>query len=159
MVGDTQQAVGVSMFGAGLLLGAIGLLNLLQNPLAIRLLSPLPLALLLVATVVNVIVSAEATYLRAFKREPFLVISVLNALLIGCWTCSVGRTYGALGMMVGYMLINGAVGLGLGTWIFLHCRRTWSEDSINVGRTPIASTQANTHVSHRSTDIVTSPTS
>ena len=111
----TQQAVGVSMFGAGLLLGAIGLLNLLQNPLAIRLLSPLPLALLLVATVVNVIVSAEATYLRAFKREPFLVISVLNALLIGCWTCSVGRTYGALGMMVGYMLINGAVGLGLGT--------------------------------------------
>jgi len=127
-----KQTVYVSTSVAILLMSMVGLLNLLQHPLATRLLSPLPFALLLAATAINVVVSAEATYLRAFKKEPFLVISVLSALFVGVCTCSVGRAYGAVGMMAGYLLINSAVGLGLGSWIFFRCRRDWLAELTSI---------------------------
>jgi len=120
-----KQAACVSVLAAGFAMGLALLLNVLQLALATRLLSPLPLFLLLLTTVINVVVCAEAIYLRAFKREPFVIVSLLHAALVGSWTCSIGRTYGALGMMLGYLMISAAVGIGIGTWIFRNSRRAW----------------------------------
>ena len=120
-----KQAIGASVFGGSLVVSLVVLINAFHHPLAFRILPPLPLTLLVLATLANTLVSAEAIYLRAFKREPFVVVSLLNAALVGPWTYFVGRWSGALGMMVGYLLLGGAVGLGLGSWIFLRRRRAW----------------------------------
>jgi len=135
-----QRALCVSALAAGVAWGLVFALNALQHPLAARLLPPLPMATLLLATLINVIVMAEAIYLRAFKREPFLLVSLLSAVLVAAWTLSIGRIFGALGMMLGYLLISATVGLGCGTWIFISRRRAWHEELCrgNVSGQPIA---------------------
>ncbi|MGZ5476759.1 MAG: hypothetical protein ACXWH1_09745, partial [Thermoanaerobaculia bacterium] len=90
-----------------------------------RLLEPLPLAFLLAALLASTIVFAEAVYLRAHKREPFLGIYIASALVIAPSTFFLGRAYGATGMMFGYFVATAVVTLGGGTWVFLRKRREW----------------------------------
>lgn len=120
-----KQAGCVSAVAGGCVLSLAGMLTMFQHPLAARLMPLGPLALLLLATFANLLVSAQAIYLRAFKREPFLMVSIVNATLVACMTCFLGKWIGLPGMMAGYLLITWIAGLGLGTWIFLHCRRAW----------------------------------
>jgi hypothetical protein len=100
----------------------------LHHPLGQRLLDPLPLGLLVATMVVNQIVVAEATYLRAHKQEPFLGVSMLAACLVGLSTYFLGRPFGATGMMVGYFTVIVVVGLGFGTWVFVRKRRLWHSE-------------------------------
>ncbi len=95
------------------------------NPLSLRILEPLPMALLLGATVATHVASCEAIYLRAHKQEPFLVMSLLWGGSILLTSVTLGREFGATGMMLGYFLINLIVGLGGGTWIFVQKRAQW----------------------------------
>jgi hypothetical protein len=74
---------------------------------------------------VNQIVFSEALYLRAHKQEKFLMISVLNALFMATSTYFLGKRFGAIGMVSGYLVINTVIGLGLGTYTFLKYRRLW----------------------------------
>ena len=94
-------------------------------PLSERLLPPLPLGLLTATTVLNHVVGAEALYLRAHKQEPFLALSVGTAALIALCDIVLVRPYGAVGMMLGYFVINLVGGLGVGTGIFITKRRQW----------------------------------
>jgi hypothetical protein len=103
-------------------------LNLAHVPFAQRLLSPTALAILLLATILDTIVFAEALYLRAHKQEKFLLNSVLGALLVGASTFFLGRSYGAIGVVSGSLLIGLVMGLPLGTYTFLKYRRAWHED-------------------------------
>jgi hypothetical protein len=91
--------------------------------LAHRILDPLAMGLLLMTVAVNHIVFAEAIYLRSHKQEKFLWLSVANAFCMSLSTYFLGRAYGALGMMAGYLVINLVIGLGMGTWIFSRFRR------------------------------------
>lgn len=93
--------------------------------IAQRLLDPVAFAFLLGTIVVNHVVFAEAIYLRAHKQEKFLFNSITVALLMAPSTYYFGRYYGATGMMAGYFVINALVGLCAGTYIFIHCRRSW----------------------------------
>jgi hypothetical protein len=90
-----------------------------------RLLAPLPLALLMGATVVSHIAAAQAIYLRAHKQEPFLIPSLLGGVLVSLSSLLLCRPFGATGMMAGYLTVSLAVGLGLGTAIFVQKRREW----------------------------------
>lgn len=101
----------------------------LHHPLGQRLLDPLPLGLLVATMVVNQVVVAEATYLRAHKQEPFLGVSMLAACLVGLSTYFLGRPFGATGMMVGYFTVIVVVGLGFGTWVFVRKRRLWHSEA------------------------------
>jgi hypothetical protein len=92
------------------------------------LLSPTALAILLLATILDTIVFAEALYLRAHKQEKFLLNSVLGALLVGTSTFFLGRSYGAIGVVSGSLMIGLIMGLPLGTYTFLKYRRAWHED-------------------------------
>jgi hypothetical protein len=124
-----KQAVGVAALAAGFVMALVAALHAAGHPLAGRVLGLAPLSLLVLSTLVNVFVTAEAVYLRAFKREPFLPISVLNALFVGCSTYFLARFYGVTEMMLGYLAVNLAVGLGLGTWIFCRNRRSWRREA------------------------------
>jgi hypothetical protein len=109
----------VAFFSAVLILRRIG------HPWAARVLDPLPLGLLILATLANHIVFAEAVYLRAHKQEPLLMISVATAVLVGVSTLSLGRVGGATGMMIGFSIVTIVVSLCGSTAIFLRKRREW----------------------------------
>ncbi len=81
--------------------------------------------MLFFGTVGNIVVFAEALYLRAHKQEKFLVNSVLGAIGLTLTTWFLGRSYGALGMTGGQLLIALSVGLGFGGYTFQKYRRLW----------------------------------
>lgn len=113
--------------------GAFWLLRLglhhVHNRLDVRLLAPLPLGLLMGATVVSHVAAAQAIYLRAHKQEPFLLPSLLGGALVSLSSLLLCRPFGATGMMGGYFVVSLAVGLGLGTAIFVRKRCEWHTDS------------------------------
>lgn len=90
-----------------------------------RLLDPSLLGLLLLVGAMNVIVTAQALYLRAHKQEKFLLNSVLGALLVSLSTYFLGRRYGAEGIIVGFFIISLFLGLGGGTYVFRKYRNIW----------------------------------
>ncbi len=97
--------------------------------LAGRLLAPLPLAMLFFGTVGNIVVFAEALYLRAHKQEKFMVNSILGALYIAPLAYGLGRWQnahgGAWGIAAAYALGTLVIGLGYGTYTFWRWRRIW----------------------------------
>ena len=119
------QALIAVIIGGAVLWCTVAGLYAWQIPLSQRILGPLPLAFLVGATVINVIIFGEAAYLRAHKVEPFLWNSVIGAILTATSTYFLGRTFGARGMAVGYFCVTGCFGLGWSTWIFLTKRREW----------------------------------
>lgn len=90
---------------------------------ASRLLDPLPFTLLILATMLNYVTYAQSTYLRAFKEEPFLLISLVSAGLIAVLTFTLGKEYGALGVTAGYLCVCATIGFGWGSYIFYSKRR------------------------------------
>ena len=118
-----SSAVALSSSGAAWVL--VWVLNLASLPIATRILPPWPFGLLLLTGVVNNVVFCEALYLRAHKREPFLLLSLASGLLTGLSTWFFGRYFGATGMLLGYLSISTVVGLGAGTLVFISKRRAW----------------------------------
>jgi hypothetical protein len=106
-----------------------------EHPFRQRLLAPAPLVFLLVTGIANHIVAALAIYLRAHKREPYLILSVASAVLIGASSYILGRFYDATAMLAGAAIITLVVGLGGGTAIFLGMRRAWhAPEDLQGGR-------------------------
>ena len=97
--------------------------------LASRLLSPFPLAMLFFGAVANVIVFAEALYLRAHKQEKFMVPSIVAALYSIPVAFVLGRMRGphggAWGIAVAYAVGAAVIGLGYGSYTFFKWRRIW----------------------------------
>ena len=99
-------------------------LNLQHLRFAQRLLDPLTLALLLIYMMVNVIVFAEAFYLRAHKQEVFFTNSLVGAVTVTICTLTFGRYYGARGIAVSCCIGN-IIGLVWSTYKFRKYRRLW----------------------------------
>lgn len=93
-------------------------------PLSRRFLDPLPLGLMALVTVINHGINAEAIYLRAHKREPYLAMSLISAGLVGVSALLLGKPFGATGMMLAYACIA-PLSLGLATWVFVQKRHEW----------------------------------
>ena len=119
----TVQALAAAVGGGVTLLLALAWV---RGHLAIgaRFLPVGPTALLVLATVVNQLIFSQAAYLRAHKKEPFLGLSVLSAVLTGAAVLFLGRAWGAWGECVGYCLIVLAVA-PVATWIWKTRRRAW----------------------------------
>jgi hypothetical protein len=119
------QSLFVCIAGSATVWSAVVYLNLKHIHFAHRMLGPLPFGLLLLTIIGNHIVFSEALYLRAHKQEKFLMISILNALFMAASTYFLGKQFGAIGMVSGYLAVNTVIGLGLGTYTFLKYRRLW----------------------------------
>jgi O-antigen/teichoic acid export membrane protein len=100
-------------------------LHHLHNRLSQRILDPLPLGLLVVTMIINQVIAAQALYLRAHKQEPLLWLSVIGAVCISLLSFLLAKPFGATGLMFGYFLVTLVVGLGGGTWVFVHKRKEW----------------------------------
>lgn len=119
------QSAALLIGGDALALGALLVVESYWRPLASRML-PFPVfALLMFTVLLNHIISSEAAYLRAHKKEPFLVLSVLVAILTGLSTLLTGKMWGSTGVTVGYFLCGGVFYLAGGTYIFFNRRRSW----------------------------------
>lgn len=119
------QSVCVAVLGCGSFWLITVYLYSTENPLAQRILPPLPLGLLAITTILNQIVFAEAIYLRAHKQEPFLFISIVTGLLTATLAYILGYYFGATGMMAGYCMVTIIISLFGGSLIFFYKRRSW----------------------------------
>jgi O-antigen/teichoic acid export membrane protein len=80
--------------------------------------------MLLITMLTNVVIFAQAYYLRAHKQEVFFVNSVVGALIIAACTVVFGRYYGATGIVVSCCIGNVA-GLVWATYKFQKYRKLW----------------------------------
>jgi hypothetical protein len=94
--------------------------------MASRVVAPPLFALLLLGAVINHIVNCQAIYLRAYKREPFLVQAVISAVLISSLTFILAKYVSGNAVIVGLFAQGLLFGLPSGTYIFMHCRRKWN---------------------------------
>jgi hypothetical protein len=119
-----RQSSGVSLAGA--LLAWIGCIYLNWRHLrfAQRLLDPFSLGILLLYMTATVIIFAEASYLRAHKKEVLFVNSVVGAVAVAACTFIFGRRYGATGIVVSTCLLNWG-GLVWATYKFRKYRGLW----------------------------------
>jgi hypothetical protein len=118
------QSTAVSVAG-GLTawLGTI-FLNTQNIRFAQRLLDPSSIAMLMVYMVTNVIIFAQAYYLRAHKQEVFFVNSLVGAVTVTACTLIFGRYYGAKGIVISCCIGN-ILGLIWSTHKFRKYRRLW----------------------------------
>ena len=118
------QSLAVSIAG-GLTawLGCI-YLNWQHIRFAQRLLDPSSIAMLMLYMITNVIIFAEAYYLRAHKQEVFFINSLVGALVVTLCTFIFGRYYGATGIVVSCCIVN-VIGLIWATQKFMKYRRIW----------------------------------
>jgi len=119
-----RQSFAVSLAGALAAWLGCFYLNLRHFSFAQRLLDPLSLGILLLYMIVNVIISAQAYYLRAHKHEVFFVNSLVGAVAVTVCTLIFGRRYGATGIVVSTCLLNWG-GLVWATYKFRKYRRIW----------------------------------
>jgi O-antigen/teichoic acid export membrane protein len=96
-------------------IGALGiwvlvfLLNQLHHPFSNRLLPPAATAYLLVAATIVSASLPMSTYLRAHKKEPLMVLSVIGGLLTGIAVVVLGKYYSADGVAIGYLAVMATV--------------------------------------------------
>jgi hypothetical protein len=99
-------------------------LNFRHSRFAPRLLDPFSLGVLLLYMVVNVLITAQAYYLRAHKREVLFVNSLVGAVLVTSSTFAFAPLYGATGIVISTCLLN-FFGLAWSTYKFQKYRKLW----------------------------------
>lgn len=102
---------GITILGAVAVWLLIFGLNYYGFPLALRLLSPLPTALFLIAMIINTATCPMSTYMRAHKKEPILLLSIFLAIIISLSVWLLGRYYSALGIAIGLVTIFAIISL------------------------------------------------
>jgi hypothetical protein len=119
-----QSTVIAMLLGVAIWMGAV-ILRWFENPWSQRILGPTAIGLLLLTSVTQVAIYAEAVYLRAHKQEPLMWNSVALAVLTALSTLVLGRTFGAIGIVAGYLLLMTTVGLLWVSAVFVSKRRLW----------------------------------
>ncbi len=121
----TRAVFVVALCGACVAWGLVYSLNVLNIPLARRLLPPLPTGLFFVATIFMAVGYCETVYLRAHKQEPIMVLSVVTSLLMGLLVWGLGSQFGPIGAASAYLIVLGGISLPWETVIFFCCRAEW----------------------------------
>jgi hypothetical protein len=122
-----KQSLAVVCAAGVVLWLCVGALHLTRHPLSQRMLPPLPFAALVGVAFMNHLIGSEAVYLRAHKQEPFLWNSLVAAGCMMLSTYFLGRYYGATGIVLGYFVITGLLGLTWATWVFVRKRHEWHD--------------------------------
>jgi O-antigen/teichoic acid export membrane protein len=100
-------------------------LSFFQIPLAHRFLHTIPVIMLCAVTFINQLVFSWATYLRSHKQEPYLINSVVGAILVALSTIFLGRFYGLMGIVGGYTFLTTFIGLPWAYVTFRNKKQQW----------------------------------
>ncbi len=120
----TLSSVLVSAAGAALFLSVLAFARRVDLELASRFLPTLETFLFLSALVLQQLRFAMGSYLRAHKAEPFVVLSVLEGLAAVPLLTLLGRNFGALGIILGFLALTTAT-LFPAFHIFTTFRKAW----------------------------------
>ena len=121
------QSTAINLVGSACVwFGAVFLLSR-HVAIAQRVLPPLPFGLFLMAGVLNNIVFGFALYLRAHKREKFMVNAIFGAIYGAAMVYLLGRPFGALGITSGYLAGAILIGIVHGGYTFVKYRRLWHD--------------------------------
>ena len=118
-------SVAIFALGGGIGLGGLLLLGIHRPDIADRLLPVGSVAVFLFAELLHQVSMVQSTYLRSFKQEPFLGVSVVSGIVIGGGTLILTHLLGAFGPAVSYLL-GVVAALGWGTAIFVANRKQWT---------------------------------
>ena len=121
-------SMGVISLGAVLLWLLVYGLNYFEHPLAQRLLSPFPFGLFIAGTVLGQIIQCQTAYLRAHKKEPFLIYALVYGFSNGILVWFLGSRFGAIGASAGYLLVMSLVAVPMASYIWIKCRKKWHAD-------------------------------
>jgi O-antigen/teichoic acid export membrane protein len=121
------SSVSLCVIGAGALVlwALIYGLNQAGHPMAERLLEPLPAGLFCLGVVLGQVSQCQAAYLRAHKKEPFLILNIVYSLANGLLVWGLGMQWGALGASMGYLTAMALICIPMGTVIWYRCRLKW----------------------------------
>jgi len=120
----TVSSILVSAAGAALFLLVLALARGLDIELARRFLPTLETSVFFSTLVLQQVRFAMGSYLRAHKAEPFVLLSVVEGLGAVPLLTLLGRDFGALGMILGFLAIT-TITLVPAFHIFERCRRSW----------------------------------
>jgi hypothetical protein len=101
------------------------LLNVYDSPIAKRLLPPLTTGIFLLTTIFMSLGYSLVFYLRAHKKEPLLILSIVTSIIMGLMVWGLGAYFGALGASIAYLIVMAGITLPWQIYIFLDCRRKW----------------------------------
>lgn len=121
----TRISFALALIGTVLVWTPLLLLHRSGHSLGERVLPPLPAALLGVSVILLNVPSAQSIYMRAHKREPYLVASLVQSFLMGLMTVILGKRFGALGVSAGYLGVLVLVVLPWTTAIWIRRRAEW----------------------------------
>jgi O-antigen/teichoic acid export membrane protein len=85
-------------------------------------------AFLLAAVCLVVVVFGLATYLRAHKQEPFMVLSISSALIQGSLIWVMGKYFSSRGVSMAYFAVSLFFVLPYAVIIWRRCRRMWHSE-------------------------------
>jgi len=119
------RAMALAVCGGAAIVAALLLLPKISQAMAVRFLDPVTTSYFLFGTVFLNASAAQSSYLRAFKREPFVWVSLGFAVLtlLTTWYFSVNHNVRAIG--ISYLAIMALFVIPVGTAILVHCRRLW----------------------------------
>lgn len=121
------RSTALTVAGAAATWAAVVLLQTSGHAYGDRFLPPLPMGLLMANAVLNHVIFAVASYVRAHRRDPFVAAVIGMGVVLGASVVAVGRPYGATGMAAVYFVLNAAF-CGVVVWISARARRAWHAD-------------------------------
>ncbi|KSV57504.1 lipopolysaccharide biosynthesis protein [Acetivibrio ethanolgignens] len=98
-----------------------------------HILSPKAVVMLAINYLCSIIIYVEATYLRAHKKEPFMIISVCSGLISSILTLFFTNILGIEYMFLGLMLTNIII-LPVSVYIWKKCRMEWHKNGVFEGK-------------------------
>ena len=93
-----------------------------------RVLSPDQIAILAASSLVTHLVNCFAQYLRSFKKEPMMEVSVIGAILVASLAWYSGKYYSSKEIVFSAFAVNLLFGLPTSFWLWLKHRKTWKNE-------------------------------
>lgn len=128
-----KAAMTIAFIAAAAVVGFVSLINWLQIPLASRFLPVTDMLLCMAACTVMQVIQPMWWYLRAFKREPFVSVSLLIAVFGLAGMIGGGYWAGPTGFVAGYLSVVMLIAVPLAVAIFFRRREEWREALLAAG--------------------------
>lgn len=117
-------SMGIAILGESIIIAILFLLNKYNISIGYRFLPLNVTFYFIIGAILSHCVLLFAIYLRAHKREPYLITAVLSAICISGMIFWVTPRYGVLGMSVGNLIL-GILFFIPNAIIFVRCREKW----------------------------------
>ncbi|KAB0666159.1 hypothetical protein F6V25_06715 [Oryzomonas japonica] len=122
----TKKAIILVLVGAVAGMSAIWVLQMYSS-FGKRFIPAWQAAILLCTICFQIFNGSIATYLRAHKKEPLMVVTVITSLLQAVMTWYLGKRFGSLGVTIGYLAVTSLFVLPYFVIIWRKCRKEWHD--------------------------------